>query len=40
VVPTTQDDLQDSRDGHRHNDTKQAKKRPAKQNRYHHDDRM
>jgi len=39
-VPTTQDDLQHSRDGNCDDDAQQAKERPTNQNRDHHDDWM
>jgi hypothetical protein len=40
LVPTTQDDLQNSRDGNCDNDAQQAKERPTNQNSNHHYDGM
>src|SRR5262249_5487598 len=38
LVPATQEDLQNSRDGNRDDDAQQAKERPTNQNRDHHYD--
>src|SRR5215510_6679667 len=40
LVPTVQDDLQNSRHGHRDDDAQQAKERPTNQNRDHYYDGM